>query len=84
MLSILFQGLHGDFPVSGGMDYGDSAYQVAAKFVAFQTVGNFTIGLLLGLVGGAVARRFASTAALKTIESDRTGGWGNAPDVTPS
>jgi hypothetical protein len=71
MLSFLFQGLHGDFPISANMNYGDSAYEVAAKFVAFQTVGNFTIGLLLGLVGGAMARRFASTAALTTMDTGR-------------
>lgn len=59
MLSFLFQGLHGDFPVMR-LNYGDSSYDTAAKFVAFQTVGHFAIGIVLGIIGGALARRFAS------------------------
>jgi hypothetical protein len=70
MLSFLFQGLHGDFPLVR-MSYGDSAYQMAAKFVAFQTVGHFTIGTLLGLVGGALARRFASRAPPAIMDDGR-------------
>jgi hypothetical protein len=61
ILSFLFQGLHGDFP-GVRMSYGDSAYEIAAKFVSFQTVGHITIGTLLAFVGGALARRFASRA----------------------
>ncbi len=61
MLSFFFQGLHGDFPL-GNVSFGTSTYQTAAKFVAFQTVGHIVIGVLLGLIGGGLARRFASRA----------------------
>jgi hypothetical protein len=72
MLSVLFEGVHGAFqanvrssPRSAGI------YESAAKFVAFQTVGHVTIGTLLGLVGGALARRFALRLAPTIMDAER-------------
>jgi hypothetical protein len=68
MLSFLFLGLHGEMPRD--VDYGGPGYDIAMKFIAFQTVGHFAIGTALAFIGGALARRFASRAAPTIMDAD--------------
>jgi hypothetical protein len=70
MLSYLFLGLHGEMP--NDVDYGGPGYDTGMKFIAFQTVGHLTIGTLLGLIGAALAKRFALRAAPTIMDADRT------------
>jgi hypothetical protein len=69
MLSFLFLGLHGE--LESEVDYGTTGYDIAMKFLAFQTVGHFAIGTVLGFIGGALARRFALRAAPTIMDADR-------------
>jgi hypothetical protein len=72
LLSFLYQGLHGDMPTS--VAFGPRAASVdpaPAAFVAFVTVGHTAFALLLGLAGGAMARRFALPAAPVIMDAGR-------------
>jgi hypothetical protein len=69
LLSFLFQGLHGD--MGSDVDYGDPGYDTAMKFIAFLTIGHFAIGVVLGFIGGALARRFASREPATIMDANR-------------
>lgn len=69
MLSALFLKLHGEMPRD--VDDGGPGYDIAMKFIAFQTVGHFAIGIVLALFGGALARRFALRAAPTIMDAER-------------
>ena len=69
MLSFLFLGLHGE--LESDVDYGTTGYDIAMKFIAFLTVGHFAIGIVLGFIGGALARRFALRAAPTIMDAER-------------
>ena len=68
LMSAAYEGLHGPVtaqavrPGRAALRGGD-----AGKYVAFMTVGHTVIALLLGLVGGAIAQRFATGVKPSTV-----------------
>jgi hypothetical protein len=70
-LTYLFEGLHGPImtPAQGSarVQSGLAGNAIVAHYVAFMTIGHTAIACLLGLVGGAVARRLALRAMPATV-----------------
>jgi hypothetical protein len=68
LLSAAYEGMHGPavgrFMAPRPMMPGNID---PAKYIAFMTVGHTVIALLLGLLGGAIAQRFATGVAAKNV-----------------
>jgi hypothetical protein len=62
ILSLCYTGLHGDVGLVRGIFRPRSAAidAATAKFIAFQVIGHTAIALLLGMLGGMLARRLAA------------------------
>jgi hypothetical protein len=70
-LSYLFEGLHGPI-TSPALGFGRGGVGLRGnamfgQYVAFMTVGHTAIAFLVGLAGGAIARRLALRAAPATV-----------------
>jgi hypothetical protein len=75
LISAAYEGLHGPFTAQQGFRPGRAFFPAGGdvgKYVAFMTVGHTVIALLLGLVGGAIAQRFAMGAAVAKRGADET------------